>query len=316
MNKKKWLAGIAAAGAAGAASEYLLARYFTRRTLIRGNAKTERTQKMAGTDWNAYIPDIAAARERIMATPHEDVTVKAPDGVELHGMYFPKEGSKRVAICFHGYTSEGINDYACMAEFYQQNGFSLMCIDERAHGQSGGTYIGFGCLDRHDAEEWIRYVIGREGETCEIMLHGVSMGGATVLMTSGLDLPPQVKGIVSDCAFTCAWDVFSSVLKTMYHLPAFPLMNISDRMAKKKAGYGLRECDALDEVKKSHVPTVFIHGDKDTFVPCRMVYDLYEACAAPKELVVIEGASHAEAYYKDPEKYKNAVQTWIDRYFI
>lgn len=141
------------------------------------------------------------------------------------------------------------------------------------------------------------------------------MGGATVLMTSGLDLPEQVKGIVSDCAFTSAWDVFSSVLKTTYHMPTFPLMHLSDRMARREAGYGLKECNALDEVKKSHVPTVFIHGDKDTFVPCRMVYDLYEACAAPKELVIVEGASHAESYYKAPEKYLAAVQTWIDRYF-
>lgn len=316
MKKKaKWLAGAAAAGAAGVVLEYLLARYFTRRTLIRGNAKTERTQKMAGTDWSVYIPMIQEARAKVEQNPCEDVFVTAEDGVKLHGRYFPCKGSDRVALCFHGYTGEGLSDYACMAEHYYEQGFSLMCVDERAHGKSEGTYIGFGCLDRHDAEQWIKYLIERNGENCEILLHGVSMGGATVLMTSGLDLPKQVKAIISDCAFTSAWDVFSSVLKTTYHLPAFPLMHLSDQMARRKAGYGLRECNALDEVKKSHVPTLFIHGDKDTFVPCSMVYELYEACAAPKELLIVEGASHAESYYKDPEKYWTAVKGWIDRYF-
>lgn len=312
MAKWKWLAG---ALAGGAAFEYLLARYFLRRTLIRSRAKTERTQKMAGTDWSVYIPDIQASKERLMELEHEDVVITARDGLKLHGVYFPYEGSKRVALCFHGYTSEGFSDYACAAEYYRKQGFALMCVDERAHGRSEGTYIGFGCLDRHDAAQWIEYLVGRLGEDCQIMLHGVSMGAATVLMTSGLDLPEQVKGIISDCAFTSAWDVFSSVLKTTYHLPAFPLMHLSDRMARKEAGYGLKECNAVEEVKRSHVPTVFIHGDKDTFVPCGMVYALYDACAAPKELVVVEGAGHAEAYYKDPEKYLAAVQTWIDRYF-
>lgn len=313
MNKKgAWLAG---AVTAGAAFEYLLARYFLRRTLMRSRAKTERTQKMAGTDWDQYIPEIQASKERLMEQAHEDVTIQARDGIHLHGVYFPCEGSNRVALCFHGYTSEGFSDYACVAEYYRKQGFSLMCVDERSHGKSEGAYIGFGCLDRHDALKWIEYLIERIGDDCQIMLHGVSMGGATVLMTSGLDLPKQVKGIVSDCAFTSAWDVFSSVLKTMYHLPAFPLMHLADKMAKKEAGYGLKECNAVDEVAKSHVPTTFIHGDKDTFVPYQMVYALHDACAAPKQLVIVEGASHAEAFYKDSKKYLEAIQTWIDRYF-
>lgn len=312
MKKGKLLVG---AVMAGATFEYLLARYFLHRTLIRGNAKTDRTQKMAGTDWSVYIEGIQACRKRVMAEPYEDVTIAGRDGLKLHGMYFPCGGSKKVALCFHGYTGEGLSDYVCMAEYYMKQGFGLLCVDERAHGKSEGTYIGFGCLDRYDAEAWIAYLVERLGEDCELLLHGVSMGGATVLMTSGLELPPQVKAIVSDCAFTSAWDVFSSVLKKTYHLPAFPLMHISDRMVRRKAGYGLKECSALDEVKKSHIPTLFIHGDQDTFVPCSMVYDLYEACAAPKELVVVEGASHAEAYYKNPEKYTKAVQNWLDQYF-
>ena len=148
------------------------------------------------------------------------------------------------------------------------------------------------------------------------MLHGISMGGSTVLMCSGLELPEQVKGIISDCAFTSAWEVFSSVLKVTYHLPAFPMMHISDWMARREAGYGLKECNAREEVKKSKTPTLFIHGDADTFVPFSMVHELYEACAAPKELVVIQGAGHAEACYKEPELYENVMGAWISRYFV
>lgn len=309
MAKIGWLLGLAAASGA---AEYAIARYFFHRTVIRGNAKRERTQKMAGTDWNAYVPGIRASKEWLAQKEQEDVYITSEDGLKLHGTFFPCEGSNKAVICFHGYTSEGLNDFSSIAKFYMEQGFNLMVVDERAHGKSEGTYIGFGCLDRRDGALWTEYVVNRLGEDCRIMLHGISMGGATVLMSTGLDLPTQVKAVVSDCAFTSAWEVFSHVLKTMYHIPAFPMMQIADRMARQEAGYGLDECNAREEVKKSSVPILFIHGDADTFVPCSMVYELYEACQTPKELLVIKGASHAEAYYKEPDSYEHAVSRLIE----
>lgn len=312
MKFTRYLLGAAAVGAAG---EYALARYFFRRTMIRSNAKNERTIKMSGTDWDVYIPAIRKKREWLDLQPREDVYITSSDGLKLHGTFFPRENTKKVAICFHGYTSEGLSDYTSLGKFYLEHGFQVLLVDERAHGQSEGTYIGFGCLDRHDAKAWIEYIIGRVGTDCQILLQGISMGAATVLMTTGLALPPQVKAAVSDCAFTSAYYVFKSVLKTMYHLPAFPLMNLADLMNRRRAGYGLNECNAVNEVAKSVTPTLFIHGDRDTFVPCSMVYELYEACHAPKELLVIHDASHAEAYYKDTEAYENAVTKFITQYF-
>ena len=176
---------------------------------------------MSGTDWSQYFPVMEERREKMMAHPHEDVYVTSQDGLKLHGTFFPREGKKTV-ICFHGYTSKGMSDYVGLSGYYLPRGYNLLLIDERAHGESEGTYIGFGALDRKDGLCWIRYVQERLGEDCEIWLHGMSMGAATVVMMSGLELPACVKGIISDCAFTCAWDVFDHVLRTMYHLPSYP----------------------------------------------------------------------------------------------
>lgn len=311
MGKKK-LAGIAGmAGVAAAAGEYAIAKYFFNRTMIRSNAKRERTQDMSGTDWDLYIPQIRKDKEWVAAQNPQDVYIQSFDGLRLHAYFIENPGSEKVVICFHGYTSEGLNDYSSIAKFYYEHGFSLLIVDERAHGKSEGTYIGFGCLDRHDALKWIEYAISRLGEDCSILLHGDSMGGATVLMTVGLKLPKQVKAAVSDCAFTSAWDVFSSVLKKMYHIPPFLVLNVADKMVQKKAGYGLRECNAKEEVAKASIPILFIHGDEDSFVPCSMVYELYEACASDKKLQIIEGAGHVEAYYKEPEIFENAIKEFI-----
>jgi len=302
---------IAGAVAVGAVAEYAIASYFFNRTMIRSNAKRERTQNMAGTDWDRYIPHIRKCKEVLAQMPQEDLYIQSQDGLKLHATYFPCEGSKKIVICFHGYTSEGLNDYSTLAIFYKENGYNLLIVDERAHGKSEGTYIGFGCLDRYDARLWIDTMIEKLGEDCKIVLHGDSMGGSTVLMTTGLDLPPQVKAAVSDCAFTSAWDVFSSVLKNMYHLPPFPLLNISNGMVKKRAGYALDECNAKTEVAKAKIPVLFIHGDSDSFVPCSMVYELYDACQTEKKLVVIKGAGHVESCYRDAEEYEGAVRSFI-----
>lgn len=294
-----------------AAAELGIAAYFYRRTMIRGNAKTDRTIKMAGTDWNQHMPFIQARKEAMLSEKHSDEWLMSADGLRLHATWFPQGECKKIVICFHGYTSQGMKDYLGLSGYYLKNGYSMLLVDERAHGESEGKYIGFGCLDRIDALKWINWVLRKCGEDVEILLHGTSMGGATVLMMSSLELPAQVKGIVSDCAFTSPKEVFSHVLKNMYHLPAFPVMNISNFLNKRFAGYGLDECNAAREVKKAKVPILFIHGSRDTFVPYSMCETMYENCASSKKKLIIEGAAHAECYYKDTDAYENALTEFI-----
>ena len=311
MALKKVLRIVTAVIGVVAAAELGIAAYFYRRTMIRGNAKTDRTIKMAGTDWNQHMPFIQARKEAMLSEKHSDEWLMSADGLRLHATWFPQGECKKIVICFHGYTSQGMKDYLGLSGYYLKNGYSMLLVDERAHGESEGKYIGFGCLDRIDALKWINWVLRKCGEDVDILLHGTSMGGATVLMMSSLELPAQVKGIVSDCAFTSPKEVFSHVLKSMYHLPAFPVMNISNFLNKRFAGYGLDECNAAREVKKAKVPILFIHGSGDTFVPYSMCETMYENCASSKKKLIIEGAAHAECYYKDTDAYENALTEFI-----
>lgn len=309
MNRKLGKAAAAVLGLL-AVSEAGSAAYFYRRTMKRNKVKVERTVKMAGTDWSRYMELIGERKAYMMAQPHEDVYVTSFDGLKLHGTYFPGKEPKTV-ICFHGYTSEGLKDYIGLSDYYMKNGFGMLLVDERAHGKSEGEYIGFGCLDRWDARTWIDWVIEHTSKEEQILLHGISMGGATVLMTSSLKLPSQVRGVVSDCGFTSPREVFSHVLNSMYHLPAFPLIQISDFVNKRKAGYGLDECNAAREVRNAQVPILLIHGDGDHFVPCRMCEEIYRNCAPGTKKLIVKRASHAECYYKDMEAYENALDDFI-----
>lgn len=310
MRKWKILAGI---GTIAALSQYAAAEYFFRRTMIRQHATTERTMKMAGTNWNEYMPLLEECRKWMEQQPREDVWIISEDGLKLHGTYFPGDEGKKLVICFHGYTSEGMNDYIGLSNYYLKRGYRMLLVDERAHGKSEGTYIGFGCLDRKDVLCFAEYGSKLVGEGAEIWLHGTSMGAASVLMASSLPLPDCVKGIISDCAFTSAWEVFAHVLQNMYHLPPFPILHTANRLVKKRAGYDLRECNAAEEVKAAKVPILFIHGDSDTFVPCRMCQDIYRNCASPKTRWIVPGAGHAESFYKDRETYESKLTEFLNR---
>lgn len=304
----KKVAAIAVGGFA--AAELLLAMYFSKRTIVRSKAKVEDTMKMAGTDWSQYFEGIEKDRDWLWAHEHEAVSITARDGLKLAGTLFPVENARGTVLCLHGYTSCGKQDYTSLARYYMENGFQILLTDHRAHGESEGTYIGFGILDRFDALKWIEFLNARFGEDVKILVQGTSMGAATALMLTGLELPKNVVGVVSDCAFSSPWEVFKSVLKSWYHLPAFPLMHITSLISRKLAGYDFRECDAREEVKKSKVPILLIHGSKDTFVPTWMCEEIYKNC--PKaDMQIIEGASHAESFYKDPELYKKKLQEFF-----
>ena len=101
------------------------------------------------------------------------------------------------------------------------------------------------------------------------------------------------------------------MLHTMIHLPAFPMMQVAEILNRKRAGYGLDECDSSREVQKAVVPILFIHGSADTFVPCSMCETIYENCASPKKKLIVEGAAHAESYYKDTKAYENAMSEFL-----
>ncbi|MDE7188251.1 MAG: alpha/beta hydrolase [Lachnospiraceae bacterium] len=290
----------------------------------RGNAKTERTTKMSGTDWEKYFPLMQERKGYVLAQPHSDVYTTSFDGLKLHATYFPAvmegeqelhTGINKVVICFHGYTGEGLSNHMAIGDYFLKHGYAMLLPDARAHGQSEGEYIGFGCLDRQDALGWINWVIRECGEDVKIMLHGTSMGGATVLMTSGLELPDNVKGIVSDCGFTSPKEVFTHVLNSMYHLPAFPAIQGADLINRKLAGYGMDECNAKYEVQKAKVPILFIHGSADTFVPCSMCQEIYDNCRSPKRKLIVEGAAHAESYYKEMEIYEKALDEFAEEIF-
>ena len=149
----------------------------------------------------------AAEKWLLEESNYKDEYITSFDKLKLHGYKVNnKTNSNKWVIAVHGYTSEGINMSNVAKEYYDM-GYNVLIPDLRAHGKSQGDYIGMGWDDRKDIISWIDF-IKKEDPNAQVVLHGVSMGAATVMMTSGEELPSNVKSIVADCGYTSVWDQF------------------------------------------------------------------------------------------------------------
>ncbi|WP_231385235.1 alpha/beta hydrolase [Candidatus Stoquefichus massiliensis] len=244
----------------------------------------------------------------------EDLEITSHDGLKLKAKLLKSDlDTDKVLIAVHGYRSYNLKEYAYYIKFYHDLGFHILMPDNRAHGESEGTYIGFGWLDRLDCIQWINKIKDYFNKDLQIVLHGISMGSATVLMASGEELPDDVKCIISDCGFTSVLDEFEHELK-LAHIPPSLILPTATLLSKKRVGYSFKEASTINQVKKSKTPTLFIHGDQDDFVPTYMVYDLYNACAADKDLLIVEGAKHAESYLVNQELCERTIIEFMSQY--
>lgn len=243
----------------------------------------------------------------------DEATVKSDDGLKLWGkIYLQDNKSDKWAIIAHGYTSSHEDMQPIALNFYNQ-GYNVLTPDMRAHGNSEGQYIGMGWLDRKDMLKWIDYVISLD-KNAQIALYGESMGGATVMMTSGEDLPSNVKAIVEDCGYTSVLEMFKKELNERFGLKPFPILNAAEMVTQLRAKYNFTEASALEQVKKSKTPMLFTHGGNDTYVPTKMVYELYEAANVEKDMLIIDGAAHGAAPDVDPKTYYEKVFSFLDKY--
>lgn len=251
------------------------------------------------------------ANEWAETIENKKVEVIAKDGIILRGTeYIIDEHSDKWAIVLHGYHSNP-DSVLSIGMHFSEKGYNVLIPSMRASNDSEGQYIGMGWLDKDDLQCWINLII-EQNDNAEIILHGSSMGAATVLMASGDELPSNVKAIIEDSGYTSVWDIFASEAKARFNLPTFPILNMFELVANIRAKYDIKEASAVEQVKKSNVPILFIHGDSDDFVPEYMCEELYEAANCRKDKLIIHNAGHTESRYKEPDTYYNKIFDFLE----
>ncbi len=307
-----WLAALGITAAGSAALAAAANRVF--RTSVEAGADwhyggNNKKEKKKDHPFAKYGDRPQAAKDWFLAQEMEDVHITSSvDDTPLHARYFACEHPKRLVLCAHGYRSNAVQHFAAIAPWLREQGCSLLFIDERGCGQSGGAYITYGAREKYDVMDWLDWLNERNPEGLPLYLYGVSMGATAVLCASEYVLPDNLAGIVADCGFVSMKEILRHCMRQWYHIDSHALLWSVDQLCREKAHFGMYEADAEKALRKCRIPTLIIHGTEDDFVPPSHAVRNYHACAAPlRDILWIEGAGHAASYYEDPEKYQTTV---------
>ena len=244
--------------------------------------------------------------------PYEEVSILSHDGLKLTGRYYHVADGAPLEIQCHGYKGNAIRDFGGNWKIANEAGRNVLLIDERAHGNSEGNTITFGILERTDVINWIKYANQRFGDI-PIILSGVSMGAATVLMVSGMDLPANVKGIIADCPYDAPSNIIKKVLGADMGMPVkfvYPLIKLGGMLYGK---FNLDAASPVEAVTDANVPILLIHSDDDRFVPYEMSCNIHAAAPEKIEFHTIHGAGHAYNYATAPEEYTKIVHAFTEK---
>lgn len=260
----------------------------------------------------AYGKRVSERINEVNTTPCKFYTIRSYDGLKLSARYFEGDDDKPLCICFHGYRGSAVRDFAGIGLHLIHEGYNVLIVDERAHWRSQGHTICFGIKERFDAVSWVKFANQRFGKDKSIFLFGISMGGGTVLMASGQRLPRNIKGIVADCPFNSPKDIIKHVCRKIKLNPdlLWPIIWLAGLV------YGrlrVNATTAADEVKRSKIPIVILHGEADDFVPMSMSKEVQKANPSMIEMHTFPHADHGMSYFEDEERYIGIVEGFIEK---
>ena len=244
------------------------------------------------------------------ALSKERVTIASPSGYPLNGLFIPAGTHSGKTIIFsHGVTVSHLSAVKYSRMFYEK-GWNLFLYDQRRHGESGGIITSYGYYEKYDLREAVHYIQNRIPNGI-IGIHGESMGASTMLEYAGME--DGADFYISDCAYSSLWSQFTHLIKSRYHLPAFPVLHITGLFVRWRGKFRIKEINPLLHVKKINKPILFIHGDVDTYVPTWMSVALSKAANGMSELYLAENAGHAQALMVDPGKYEAMVFRFLEK---
>ncbi len=319
-NTKKVLKTAGIVGATAAATYFIIGNFFYYVTLTKKGIENPFVARIAsGSKKNDEEKERLDAikeigKEWFDSANKEKLVIKSSnEDKNLHADFiFAEKESDVFVIVIHGYTSEprGMGIYA---QKYHELGYNVLTPSLNGHADSEASSITMGWKDRLDIVDWVNFIVENYPNS-KIILHGESMGSATTMMTTGEELPDNVKAAVADCGYTSVWDIFSNKIKNNFKMHEFPTLYSANTINKLYSGFDFKEASAVEQLKKSKTPTIFIHGDKDTFVPYEMLDKVYEAAVCEKEKVTIPDSPHARNVCVNPELYWNSIIDFINKY--
>lgn len=292
-----------------AASLYAFLRGSTRRD----RSELFRSSSVAPSGRRAFRQRMEAGMQWYESQIIRELEIISKDGLKLKAELMEAPNPKGLVVAAHGFRSWPSREWGPIAKYLYEQGYTVLYPYMRAHRKSEGKYITFGVKERYDIAAWA-WELSRLHTDLPLFLYGQSMGGATVIFASGLDLPKNTKGIIADSAYYSPIDVVGTALKTAYKVPTFPMMQLMNIWAMVLAGYSYFRVTSRQALDKTNLPFLFIHGTGDNLVPYEMGKRNYDECHTDKQMFTVEGAAHCASFYAATEEYLSRLEGFLKKY--
>ncbi len=251
------------------------------------------------------------------------LSVLSRDGLRLSGYAWPSGGvprtgspSGRAVVLVHGFMDSAAG-LGYLAEEYHRRGWAVYAIDLRAHGESEGSKRTMGARESEDLSIWVNAIAAREPGS-RLLIHGISMGGATALLYGGgKKTHPSVMGIVSDSSYA---DYSIAMDRLMRDVVRYGFVSRSIVLGASVAcfcctGRSFTRMRPIKAASRITVPLLLFHGDRDALVPIGSVRKLLHVGAKPgNECVVVPEAPHIGPYFYAKELYMKKIEDFSRRY--
>jgi uncharacterized protein len=245
-----------------------------------------------------------------------DFTMRANDGIELRGWKIvPPSANGDWVLLFHGVSDNRTGDLG-HAEFLLRHGYSVVMMDSRAHGRSGGDMATYGWKERYDSVAITDALYATESVS-HLYAHGVSMGAAIALQSAAVE--PRIAAVSAEDPFAnlrevtydyAGLDMSPFIGKTLFR----PASIFAMRAVARAGGFNPDEVSPEKAVAQRPFPVLQICGTNDHRIPCCHAEAIYNAASGPKELWIVQGTGHASALGQAPAEYENRVVSFFEKY--
>lgn len=254
------------------------------------------------THYAPYADKINKSIAYLRTLDWKKLSMKSFDGAELVAHMHDVGSDKTIVIC-HGYKSHYFGNTSCAGKYFAENGYNIIQIVSRGHGESGGDFITFGEYEAKDLVLWLQK-FEKELGLKQMIVYGISLGSNTVMRASEYIKSTAVKALILDCGFTNTRQTLLDQLKNkakpglkgLMVMVGKPYIKRLRSIGIKRGGFDIYEGNTVESIKKSKLPSFFIHGKKDKTVPIANTMSNYEACPNKKEMYIAEEAAHGAAF--------------------
>jgi hypothetical protein len=189
-----------------------------------------------------------------------------------------------------------VSDYDEIAPLYHQRRLNLIVADYRGYGESNGVPTLTDLVqDAHAILREIMKELSKRELRRDLWIMGRSLGSISALELA-YRYQDAIRGLIIESGFP-------SVVRIMMHL-GIPIRDMNLERIDQ-------EC--LEMIHKIFIPTLIIHGERDTLVPLREAKDIFNHLGTDKkELLIIPSANHNDIMPVGFQKYFNAIQRFIE----